>query len=546
MENSYKERVVYQIYPSSFYDSNNDGWGDLKGIVNKLDYLKELGIGIIWLSPIYASPMLDMGYDISDYKKINPLFGTMNDFEILIHEAKIRDIKVVMDLVVNHTSSKCKWFIEAIKNPTTKYRNYYYFSKGKGRKYNKKPNNWQSVFAGSAWEPLENDHTTYYLHLYSKEQPDLNYHNEDVIKEIESILDFWLAKGVYGFRCDVINSLWKSSMKNGKLRFTQTGREYYEDQKGNHILLQRFRKDVLSRYDCFLVGEDASATVDICNEYIDNKELEMLFSFEHQYVDKFRALPVFRKPYRIKKLIDIIFKYQEKCRYCANYFENHDQLRIVGRYVKNKNRVAGSKAFGLFLLTLKGTPFIYQGQEIGMTNLSNNIKRVEDSKDVAVHNVYNLARKFLIPKKIALKMMKIINRDNSRTPMQWNDHVNAGFNNGWAPWLKVNENYLDGKINVFDENNDNDSVLNFYKKVIQFRNNSDILKYGSVQRIKSNPNVAKFIRTYKDNHLLIIINLSGKKVIENEKFDKKLILCNYRQDFNIVLPPYFAGLYLIP
>lgn len=545
MEKAYKERVVYQIYPASFKDDNNDGWGDLKGITNKLDYLKSLGVGIIWLSPIYSSPMNDMGYDISDYKAINPLFGTMEDFDILMHEATIRDIKVVMDLVINHTSSEHKWFKEAINNPTTKYRGYYYFSKGKGKKYNRYPNNWQSVFAGSAWEPLENDSTTYYLHLYSKEQPDLNYHNEDVIKEIESILKFWLDKGVYGFRCDVINSLWKTSLKNGKRRITQTGKEFYEDQPLNHELLKRFRKDVIDKYDAFLVGEDASATIDVANKYIDNKELEMLITFEHQYIDKFKSIPLFKKHFCPAKLLKILFSYQESCHYNALYFENHDQLRSVSRFVNKKYHDEGAKAYAMLLLTLKGTPFIYNGEEIGMTNLSEKIKHVEDAKDVVVYNIYDLLRKFKFPKKLALNLTHTSNRDNERTPMQWNDRINAGFNKGWKPWLNVNSNYLDKNINVSYEENDPDSILNFYKKLIEMRNNNDILKKGTIKRLSSNPNVAKYVREYKGKKLLIIINLSSRKIYDKNVFDRKLIITNYRQDSLDFLPPYFCAIYTI-
>ncbi len=545
MKQAYKERIVYQIYPSSFYDSNNDGWGDLKGIAQKLDYLKDLGVGIIWLSPIYASPMYDMGYDISDYKKINPRFGTMEDFDALMHEASIRDIKIIMDLVINHTSSEHFWFQEAINNPTTKYRDYYYFKKGRGRKCNKAPNNWQSIFVGSAWEPLENDKTCFYMHLFCKQQVDLNYHNEEVIKEVEDIMKFWLDKGVYGFRCDTISYLWKETLKNGRPKITQTGQEHYDNMDGNHALLKRFRKDILNKYDMVMIGETPGTTVDIANRYIKNGELDMLISFEHQNCDKFNLIPIFKKPFNIYKFKKIIFNYQENCEYCCNYFENHDQLRSVSRFVKPKYREIGAKAYGLFLLTLKGTPFIYQGEEIGMTNYPVQPKRIEEVNDVVGHNIYNLARKVGIPHSLAMKMIQLQNRDNERSPMQWNDRINAGFNKNWAPWVKVNPDYIDKNINVAYEEKDKNSILNFYKELIKYRNSSDILKSGSFKAEKSHPHVVKFVREYKKHKLLIIINLSSHKIKDNENRDRKLILSNYRQDFYKTLPPYFAGIYII-
>ena len=545
-EIAYKERIVYQIYPASFCDSNNDGWGDLRGIISKLDYLKDLGVGIIWLSPIYDSPMYDMGYDVKDYKKVNPRFGTMEDFDALMYEANVRDIKIIMDLVINHTSSEHYWFQQAINNPTSKYRDFYYFRKGRGRKNTKVPNNWQSIFVGSAWEPLEYDKTTFYMHLFCKEQVDLNYHNEEVIKEVEDIMKFWLDKGVYGFRCDTISYLWKETLKNGRPRFVQTGKEYYDNMEGNHLLLQRFKKDVLGKYNMVMIGETPGTTIEIANKYIRNGELNMLISFEHQNCDKSTLLPIFKKPFNIKKFINIIFDYQKNCDYCCNYFENHDQLRSVSRFIKPKYRNEGAKALAMFLLSLKGTPFIYQGEEIGMTNYPTEPKRIEEVNDVAAHNIYNMARKIGLPKKLALKTIKLQNRDNERSPMQWNDRINAGFNQNWAPWLKVNPDYIDKNINVEYESKDKDSILNFYKEMIKLRNSSDILKKGSFNAVKSHPFVAKFIRKYKNHKLLIIINLSALNIIDNEKSDRKLVLSNYRQDFYKYLPPYFAGIYIIP
>ena len=546
MTKFYKENIIYQIYPASFCDSNNDGWGDLKGIISRLDYIKSLGANIIWLSPIYESPMVDMGYDVSDYKKINSHFGTMKDFDELMANCKKLGIKVIMDLVVNHTSTQHKWFKEAINNPTTKYRDYYYFEKGKGKNYNKKPNNWQSCFAGSAWEKIENEKGLYYLHLYDKEQADLNYKNENVISEVENIMQFWLEKGVYGFRCDVISNLYKEDLSKGKFRLNQIGREHYENTQGNHRLLYRFRHEIVNRYNGILIGEIPSATPEILNEYIKNKELEMGFSFEHQEIDKVKILPIFRKRFSSSKFIKTLFKYQRECLYCANYFENHDQERILYRFFKKKNREYGAKAYATLLLTLKGTPFIYQGQEIGMSNDYNSLTNIYQSKDIAAHNVYETAKKFHIPEKLAFYFSKNIMRDFSRSPMQWNDRINAGFNDGWASWSKVNHDYLNDNVNVEYEQNDKNSILNFYKKMINIRLKCDSLINGEFKQIKSFPWVACFIRETKKEKILVVINLSNIKTRFKYVGDRKLLLSNYEDDFNKMLPPYFAGVYIIP
>lgn len=540
----YKERIIYQIYPLSFKDANNDGYGDLKGIIEKLDYLKDLGIGMIWLSPIYASPLKDNGYDISDYYKINPLFGTMQDFDDLIAEAKKRDIKIVMDLVINHTSDQHPRFQEALKNKDSKYRNYYYFRKGNGKK---PPNNWNSAFSGSCWEKVPNEDNMYYLHLFTKEQPDLNYHNEEVIKEVENILRFYLDKGVSGFRCDVINQIYKTNLENGKFSLFSRGREHYENQEGNFKILEKFRKEVLDKYDeAFLVGETSALTPKIGQEYIDRRALDMFFEFDHAFCKSFKLIPIFKKPfYRPKDLFKPIFKWQKEVSWIGAYLENHDQLRSVSRFGDEKEFYKESaKALSLFLLSLKGTIFIYEGEEIGTLNYKN--LTYEETNDCMAKNAVDSTRKILhVSKNRAFKWVnKTVNRDHARAPFQWDDGVNGGFNEGHTPWLKINEYYKE--INVKKEENEDNSILNFYKKMIHLRNESETLKFGDFEEIKSNNYVAKFLRKTKNEIFLIVINLS-KKTFKDKKLDesKEIILSNYEKHDKNVLKPYEAIIYKI-
>ena len=540
----YKERIIYQIYPLSFKDANNDGYGDLKGIIEKLDYLKDLGIGMIWLSPIYASPLKDNGYDISDYYKINPLFGTMQDFDDLIAEAKKRDIKIVMDLVINHTSNQHPRFQEALKNKDSKYRNYYYFRKGNGKK---PPNNWNSAFSGSCWEKVPNEDNMYYLHLFTKEQPDLNYHNEEVIKEVENILRFYLDKGVSGFRCDVINQIYKTNLENGKFSLFSRGREHYENQEGNFKILERFRKEVLDKYDeAFLVGETSALTPKIGQEYIDRRALDMFFEFDHAFCKSFKLIPIFKKPfYKPKDLFKPIFKWQKEVSWIGAYLENHDQLRSVSRFGDEKEFYKESaKALSLFLLSLKGTIFIYEGEEIGTLNYKN--LTYEETNDCMAKNAVDSTRKILhVSKNRAFKWVnKTVNRDHARAPFQWDDSVNGGFNEGHTPWLKINEYYKE--INVKKEENEDNSILNFYKKMIRLRNESETLKFGDFEEIKSNNYVAKFLRKTKNEIFLIVVNLS-KKTFKDKKLDesKEIILSNYEKHDKNVLKPYEAIIYKI-
>lgn len=532
LHNTFKNRIIYQIYPLSFKDSNNDGYGDLQGIISKLDYLKYLGIGIIWLSPIYTSSMKDNGYDIADYYNINPLLGTMDDLKELIDEANKRDIKIVMDLVINHTSTDHIWFKEALKDKNSKYRNYYYFKEGKGKK---PPNNWSGSFSGSAWEKVEGEDNMYYLHLFTKEQADLNYHNEEVIKEVENILEFYLKMGVYGFRCDVINLIYKSSLENGKFRFFNRGKEFYESQSENFEILARFRM-VLEKYNAFFVGETSNVTPEVANKFLSTKGLDMFFEFDHSMCDMNRFAPIFKRKFKPKNLINPILKWQGLVPWIGVYLENHDQRRSITRYGdENKYYLESAKALCLFLLSLRGTPFIYQGEEIGMTDNKN--FKYSDLDDCLTKMAIDTASKMLkVKKEKAFELAnKTINRDHARTPMQRNNCVNAGFNEGKKCWLKINPNYLSG-VNVLDEERDKNSILNFYKQMIKFRNNSDILKFGEFNRVNSHKNVAKFIRIYNNEKLVVIVNLSNKIMISN--FNKEHVVMNTHQKIyeNKLLP----------
>jgi len=528
----YKDKIIYQIYPLSFCDSNNDGIGDLNGIISKLDYLHDLGIGLIWLSPIYASPMHDNGYDISDYYSINPLFGTMEDFDNLIIEAKKRDIGIVMDLVINHTSNEHIWFKEALKDKNSKYRNYYIFKEGKKGKV---PNNWQSAFTGCPWEKAKGEENMYYLHLYTPEQPDLNYKNEEVIKEVENILEFYLKKGVKGFRCDVINQIYKTTLKNGKRRIFGVGKEHYENQEGNFKILERLQNKIVKKYGGFLVGETSNVTIEVGKQFLSRGCLNMFFEFEHAFCDENKFCPVFKIKYKPKKLINPILKWQENIDWIGAYLENHDQRRSLSRFGYSEDYLMSSKMLAIFLLTLKGTVFIYQGEEIGVRDNPN--FKYEDLNDAMGKSIIETICKLLHTKKeTAFNMLnKTVNRDQARNPMMWNKQINGGFNEGNKTWLKVNPLYKEG-INVEDELRDPNSTLNFYKKLIELRNHSEILKYGTFTRIKSNKNVAKFIREFNNEKLLIVVNMSNKK-IKDKRDDLEVIITNNSNIDNKYLYP---------
>jgi len=527
-----KNKIIYQIYPKSFQDSNSDGIGDIPGIISRLDYLASLGINCIWLCPVYKSPNDDNGYDISDYRAINPEYGTMDDMDNLISEARKRDIGIIMDLVINHTSDEHEWFIKS-KEKDSPYRDYYFWREGKGLK---PPNNWTSFFGEKAWK--YDEHTNeFYLHLFSKKQPDLNLTNPKVLEEIKGIMKFWLDKGIEGFRCDVINIIWKSSLQNGRKRLILTGQEHYLSQPGMHNILKQLRKDVLDNYNCFTVGETVFVTTRNANELCgeNSKELDMIFSFEHMECDQI-IVKWFKKKFHPGKFFRVLSKWQNALLWNANYFENHDQPRSISRFIRSKKHFnPGAKCLAVLLLTLRGTPFIYQGQEIGMTNFD--IDRLEYVRDVESHNIFALARKLHFPKWYAWKMIRDTSRDNARTPMQWSLSKNAGFSGGY-PWIKVNENYRN--INVESNLQDPHSVLSLYKKLIDLRKNNNTLADGKFRTLKIWGSIFVFERFIDSgDKVRIAINLGERS--KRYKCRMSIILSTHnREAYDDKLLPYEA------
>ena len=517
----WKDSIIYQIYPRSFQDSSDDGFGDIPGIISRLDEIKDLGANIIWLSPVYKSPDADNGYDICDYYSINPKFGTMADMENLFAEAAKRGLKIIMDLVINHTSDEHEWFQKS-RDPKSPYRDYYIWRPGKNNK--KPPNNWTGFFMGDTWE-FDERSGEYYLHLFDKKQPDLNYKNPKVIEEVKNILRFWLDKGASGFRCDVINIIYKTSLADGKKSLAVQGLEHFKSQEGNHEVLRELRRDVLDKYDCFTVGETVFVDLPdaklLCGE--ERKELNMLFFFDHLEVDR-RVAQFIPKNFHAYKLLDVITKWQKGLEWNALYLENHDQPRIVSHFGAaekdcDKNCKPGelwkrsAKMLALFELTLRGTPFIFQGQEIGMTNFD--FKSIDELNDVVSHGLNKLMKKICIPKFLRWKWIKASSRDNARTPMQWDDTINAGFSKG-KPWLGVNGNFK--FINYALQKNDPDSILTFYKKLILLRKNSKGLIYGDFVPVYADTNIIIYQRILEKEIYTIALNFSSRNIKIPKKF----------------------------
>lgn len=528
----WKEQVVYQIYPRSFCDSNGDGVGDIPGIISKLDVLSDLGVGVLWLSPVYCSPNEDNGYDISDYRDINPEFGTMADMERLIAEAKKRDIRIVMDLVINHTSKEHAWFVQS-RDKNSPYRDYYIWRPGKGE--GKPPNNWTSFFAEDCWEydALSGE---YYLHLFARGMPDLNYRNPSVIEEIKDILRFWLSKGVAGFRCDVINVICKTSLEDGKKKLILTGSEHYLSQPGNHEILRRLRREVLDHYDCFTVGETVFVTPnmgrDLCAP--ERKELDMIFSFEHMETDQL-IVKWFKTRFQPQRLARVIAKWQQALPWNANYLENHDQPRSVSRFGDDSRYWEKSaKLLATMLLTLRGTPFLFQGQEIGMTNFD--FISMEQVRDLESHNVYRLAKRLHFPKSYRWRMIRRAGRDNARTPVQWDNTKNAGFTTG-TPWIGVNANY--DRINMAAQMEDQDSIRGYYKRLIALRKAAPALIYGDFTPLIMGKRLFVYQRTLEGATYTVLLNFFKRPV--RAAFGGKQVLSNYPgEGYGGSLRPYEA------
>lgn len=555
MENRkwYKEMSVYQIWPRSFCDGNADGIGDLKGVISKLDYIKSIGVDAIWFSPLYPSPNADYGYDIADYKDISPDYGTLDEFKTLLEEAHKRDLKVIMDLVVNHTSDKHKWFLESKKGDDNPYHDYYFWRKGK--KPGKEPNNWLSTFQGKAWEYCK-ELDEYYLHVFAKGQPDLNMDNPKVRQEVKDIMRFWLDMGVDGFREDVITFISKAEgLPNGfPLMPTARGIEHY--MNGPHLreYLREF-KDVLDEYDCFTVGEAPMMTTKRALSFIkegDDQLLNMMFHFEHMSADNIITNWI-KTPFNPKKLKKVYARWQNDLfgkAWNALYIENHDQPRIISRYGSEKYRVESGKMLASMYILQSGTPFIYQGQEIGMLNA--NIPTIDRYKDISSVNTYELFRKFGFSDKFTMKLCKYASRDNARTPMQWSNEKNAGFTTADEPWFEVNPNYT--SINVEQAENDPNSILNYYRKLLKFRKEHDIVKYGDFELLKTDKNVFAFLRHLQNETLLVVNSFSqGSEPFRAPKdFDlekAELVLHNYASNTVIhngfMLRPYETRTYLL-
>ncbi|UYT07662.1 alpha-glucosidase [Treponema denticola] len=522
----WNKRVFYQIYPRSFCDANNDGMGDIQGIISKLPYLKELGIGAIWLSPVTASSDYDNGYDVSDYCDINPKFGTMDDFKALLKEADKLDIKIVMDLVINHTSDQHRWFIES-KNPESPYHNYYVWKEPrlvKGKKL--PPNNWDSLFLGSAWKYCE-ENGLYYLHLFTENQPDLNYNNPAVTEEVKKILKFWLDMGVAGFRCDVINCIYKTSYDDAKKRRIKTGKEFYLSQKGCHDILKELNRDVLKPYNAFTVGETMDVSLEEAKDFIQD-ELTLVFPFEHHTgVDCWFQIPVLKRKYKPFRMIKILKKWQTKMPWTPLFFENHDQVRSVSRFGdEGKYYKESVKMLATVLLTQRGTPFIYQGEEIGLTNTD--FKSMDEIDDIATKNIYDTLRRLKFGKKRAFKMTMNYARDHARTPIPWDDSENGGFCTV-KPWLRLNEKYKE--INVKKNLSESDSCFNYYKKLIALRNEEEALKLGDIEFADLGKDIFAYYRKKDDKTFFIVSNMSGKAQKIREEVRGLPILFNYR-NFN--------------
>lgn len=520
----WQKEVGYQIYPRSFYDSNNDGIGDLNGITEKLDYLKNLGITLIWVCPIFKSPMDDNGYDISDYYDVNPEFGTKEDLERLIKEAEKRGIKIILDLVINHTSDEHEWFLEALKNPESKYRNYYIFKRGKN---GLPPTNWRSHFGGSAWEKVEgeadeNGNEMYYLHLFTKKQPDLNWENPEVREELYKMVNYWLEKGIAGFRVDAINSIKKDE---NYLNLPVDGADgfaynvkYTLNQPGIEEFLSELAKETFKKYNCMTVAETPMLEYERYNDFIgEDGFFSMIFDFSYADLDmtkggfyySLRDIPTI-------ELRDAIFESQltqQKYGWGAPFLENHDLPRSLNKFFGEKANETNAKLLGNVFFFLRGTPFIYQGQEIGMDNFVR--KDISEFDDIASKDQYQRALGEKFSTEEALYFINKRSRDNSRTPMQWDNSKNAGFseNENIKSWIKLTGSKA--VTNVKNQLNDENSIFAHYKKMIDLRQNgkySDCLIYGEFIPVPlENEKIIAYVRKYGNQKLLCISNFSELK-----------------------------------
>ena len=546
----WKEAVVYQIYPRSFCDSNGDGIGDLNGITSKLDYLKELGIDVIWLSPVYKSPNDDNGYDISDYEDIMTEFGTMDDFDKMLAAAHERGIKIVMDLVVNHTSDEHPWFVESRSSKDNEKRDYYIWKEGKD---GKEPTNWGSAFSGPAWKYDEKT-DMYYLHLFSVKQPDLNWENPKVRKEVFDMMTRWCEKGIDGFRMDVISLISKpEGYPDAKVVGLYGDMGICANGPKVHDYLKEMNEKVLSKFDIMTVGETAGVTLEEAKKYAntDGSELNMVFQFEHMDLDGGEKFKWSTQPMPLVPLKENLSKWQkglDGVAWNSLYFCNHDQPRIVSRLGDESDacRELSAKCIATCLHMMQGTPYVYQGEELGMTNTVFN--SVDDFRDLESVNAYReLVESGLYTDGDMFPKIAHKSRDNARTPMQWDASENAGFTTG-TPWIAVNPNYK--KINVADQLKREDSVFHYYQKLIRLRKENEIIVYGNYELLlPEDENIFAYKRTLDNQKLLVVCNFSKSE----QRFDfsgyenAKVLISNYNRDAREdgILKPYEATVLLL-
>ncbi len=544
----WKEAVIYQIYPRSFMDSNGDGIGDLKGITSRLDYLKYLGVDVIWLSPVYQSPNDDNGYDISDYRDIMDEFGTMEDFDEMLAQAHKRGIRIVMDLVVNHTSDEHKWFMESRKSKDNPYRDYYIWREGK--EDGSAPNNWGACFGGPAWEH-DDETDMYYLHLFSKKQPDLNWENPKVREEVFNMMTWWCDKGIDGFRMDVISMISKTEeMPDGEVKdLYGNPNPYCVNGPKVHAYLQEMNEKVLSKYDIMTVGETPAVTTELAKQYAgeDTHELNMVFQFEHVEGDgKYGKWTDEKVPLiRLKKIMS---KWQTELygkAWNSLFWDNHDQPRAVSRFGDDRpeHREVSAKMLATCLHMMQGSPYIYQGEELGMTNYP--FRSEEEFRDIeSVNAIKEWCDSGVVSKEDFWPCLLKKSRDNARTPVQWDDTENAGFTTG-TPWIGVNPNYTE--INAKAETADENSVFHYYKKLIALRKQNPVMVYGKYELLlEDSEELFVYTRTLEEEKLLVVCSFSDKETVFEipDEFVGKACLISNRENVydkkQVVLKPYEA------
>jgi glycosidase len=536
--NWWKESVVYQIYPQSFMDSNGDGIGDFNGIIRKLDYLQNLGVDVLWICPMYASPLVDNGYDISDYYKVNPIFGTNEDMEHLIEEAQKRNIKIILDLVVNHCSDQHEWFQKAMKDPNCEEASYFYF---RTTENDKEPNNWRSNFGGSVWSRLPDDR--WYYHTFAKEQPDLNWECKELRQKIYEMINWWLEKGIAGFRIDAITFIKKDL--SFASRPTNDGKLYpvekLTDYKGIGTFLDEMKEQCFDKYNCMTVAEAPGVDDAAFERYAGkNGYFSMIFDFGWENMEGENDKSSIHAVERWKKKMFTHVAHNSGIGWSAIFLENHDQSRCLNKFLERENiSFYSASALASIYFFLYGTPFIYQGQEIGMTNVK--WKNINDMDDIRAKRTYEEAVGQGKDPDEVLAYFSELGRDNARTPMQWDDSENGGFTCG-KPWIKCNDNYR--TINAQSEVNDPDSLYNYYKRLIQcYHDHADIVRQAEFRPMyEEYPGLFAYEREVNGKGLLVIVNFTNEKLMF-QKIDQKCVLCNYRETESEWLQPYEARIY---